>query len=80
MSAAFDFFPAPSQMPISRIAPRVLPGTTEETEKALLEVLVDNHEKHHIFFSDAGQHKLRRPLYQHVYPLTLGVATFHIMP
>lgn len=47
-------FPLPTKYPPSLLSPRALPGSSPETEKALLEILKDNHRNHHIFFNDLG--------------------------
>ncbi|KIJ64371.1 hypothetical protein HYDPIDRAFT_90673 [Hydnomerulius pinastri MD-312] len=44
-------FPAPS-LPPSALSPQRLPGSTPETLSALLRVLKDNHEHHHIYVNE----------------------------
>jgi len=51
-----DLFPVPS-LPVSRLAPKFWPGTTNDSAEALKTVLKDNHERWHIFFDPRGFHK-----------------------
>ncbi|KAJ3727525.1 hypothetical protein C8R42DRAFT_716974 [Lentinula raphanica] len=53
----FELFPEPSLLAPPKAPPR-LPGINSKTTTTLLDILRENHAKWHIFYDDAGRHKL----------------------
>ena len=52
-----SLFPTPPPAPPSAVAPGRHPGWTDESTKAVLDLLKDNHKKWHIYFNNLKFHK-----------------------
>ncbi|KAG8892815.1 hypothetical protein FRC01_013942, partial [Tulasnella sp. 417] len=55
LGLGYSFFPSPEQNN-HKLAPKLWPGVSSESESELANLLRINNEKHHIFFSDRGFH------------------------
>ncbi|KAG8916110.1 hypothetical protein FRC00_000584, partial [Tulasnella sp. 408] len=55
LGLGYSFFPSPEQNN-HKLAPKLWPGVSAESESELANLLRLDNEKHHIFFNDLGYH------------------------